>query len=329
MFDKFVKTYLTPTLIKEESEITVDNFDINNPEHMKKVNELFNNDPLQPKTTEDSVIDKIELALHKIGKLYPFFGALQLKNLNFVYNHPDIATMAVDKSGNLYINTDFATKLSPSELMGVLIHEIMHVAMLDLFRIGNRDPMLMNIASDLVNNWFIYNDGKGLRNEFTLPIGCLMPDVKDGILKSTIINNKVVNLPQNKWIDLNTCMTEEVYELLKNLDPAFVNSLNNRRFDVHVTVKKVTRVPGSSKPQQSNTSGDKKQENLQGSFIRDKITGETGVVVGQDFANNTVDIVPLTKEQLEEIKTEIFFKKKGKPSVKNENDWTLEVGEKV
>ncbi len=73
---------------------------------------------------------------------------------------PQINTMAVDAKGNIYINVDFATeRISYQQVIGVLCHEVMHVALHHMARSGNRDHTLHNIATDLVINHQLNLDG--------------------------------------------------------------------------------------------------------------------------------------------------------------------------
>jgi len=53
---------------------------------------------------------------------------------------------------NLFINPEWFTSLSNKERIGLLVHEVMHVALNHMCRRGNRIPLLWNIAADHVIN---------------------------------------------------------------------------------------------------------------------------------------------------------------------------------
>lgn len=67
-------------------------------------------------------------------------------------------TMATD-SVYLYYNSEFVLKLTEPELIGVICHEVLHVALGHTFRKGMRDHMLWNIACDYAVNAIIHESG--------------------------------------------------------------------------------------------------------------------------------------------------------------------------
>lgn len=66
---------------------------------------------------------------------------------------PSIQTMAVDASGNIFINENFALSLPFQQALAVVCHEILHVVMMHMLRLGGRNPRLWNFATDYVINW--------------------------------------------------------------------------------------------------------------------------------------------------------------------------------
>jgi len=94
----------------------------------------------------------------------PFWGCLSL-NLK-LQERPDIDTAATDGE-SLFYNAEFINSLRERELVGLIAHEVEHVARLHCFRRGTRDARLWNIACDLAIN-------EGLRAAgFHLPEGAL------------------------------------------------------------------------------------------------------------------------------------------------------------
>lgn len=79
-------------------------------------------------------------------------------------------TMATD-GRNLYYHAEFLKKLDPAnafqQLMGVLAHEGLHYGLGHMFRIGERDPVLWNIACDISINYHVKAAG------MQLPADCI------------------------------------------------------------------------------------------------------------------------------------------------------------
>lgn len=59
----------------------------------------------------------------------------------------------------LYINANNFLKLSDDQQVFLLAHETLHVAYLHMYRLGNRDPELFNIAADFVINLELQDQG--------------------------------------------------------------------------------------------------------------------------------------------------------------------------
>jgi predicted metal-dependent peptidase len=76
-------------------------------------------------------------------------------------------TIAVSPSGHVYYDTKFIDSLTLEETEGVLCHEVMHVVLMHLDRVGTRNPTKFNIAIDHAVNLII-------SKEFKLPKGALM-----------------------------------------------------------------------------------------------------------------------------------------------------------
>jgi len=92
---------------------------------------------------------------------YPFFGQLALK-CDFKEGGE---TMATDGK-YFYYNREFIENLPPKQVMGVLVHEILHNAFLHAYRIKDRDPKRFNIAADYAINGIIIRE---YRNKLELP----------------------------------------------------------------------------------------------------------------------------------------------------------------
>lgn len=100
---------------------------------------------------------EFELALIKAkyaimqDKRVTFFSNL-MNQLNTVES-TDIPTAATNGLTILY-NPDFFLGLNKEERKFLILHEVMHVALLHLDRINNRDPFRWNVAGDyVINDW--------------------------------------------------------------------------------------------------------------------------------------------------------------------------------
>mgnify|MGYP006110719909 CR=1 FL=1 len=129
--------------------------------------------------------DTITKSILQIRRECSFFGALML--FAKITSSKEITTAATDGK-TIFINKDFLNSLNSSEQNALLLHEVLHMALLHCIRIGTRDPKIWNIAADIVVNGLIQ-----LNTPFQLP--------KDAILDEDFVNESV----------------EEIYEaLLKN-----------------------------------------------------------------------------------------------------------------
>lgn len=107
----------------------------------------------------------------------PFFGMLITKM--GAVERADIDTMATDGT-NLYFSPAFVERISEPEVLGVLCHEVLHVAYCHHLRRGKRDPRLWNIACDYAINLIVVGAG------MSLPKGALLSDDFKGMSAETI-----------------------------------------------------------------------------------------------------------------------------------------------
>jgi predicted metal-dependent peptidase len=79
----------------------------------------------------------------------PFFGTLAMF-ARFVPSQT-IPTAATD-GRDIFFNPEFLKSLPTNQQDGVILHEVLHAALLHSLRLGVRDPQLWNIAADIVVN---------------------------------------------------------------------------------------------------------------------------------------------------------------------------------
>ena len=139
-----------------------------------------------------SVFDKAKV---RIVMKEPFFATLLL-GLDIVETEvlPGGAPLwlAATDGSRLYFNPANANKLPLDECVGLIKHELMHVALLHNFRVGSRDRKKWNQATDYVINDTIINEGGALpkgglhdphnwnRHKSSEEVYALMPDQPKG-----------------------------------------------------------------------------------------------------------------------------------------------------
>lgn len=95
---------------------------------------------------------QISAAILQLRLRSPFFATLALfARIIPSHEHRTAATDGRD----IYINLDFWRVLTSKERLGLLAHEVLHAALLHVPRRGQRDPLLWNVAADIVVNGMI------------------------------------------------------------------------------------------------------------------------------------------------------------------------------
>lgn len=126
-----------------------------------------------------TALEKVIRARVQLMERAPFFGALSLRLKLVEESAADCPTMAVD-GVSLFFSAAFVDSVSEPELLGVMVHEILHCAYRHMTRRGNRDPEQWNYAADYAINPAVIAAG------FVLPKGCLLDARFDGLSAETI-----------------------------------------------------------------------------------------------------------------------------------------------
>ena len=138
-----------------------------------------------PPPTVDSA-KLISASLLRLRMKSPFFGTLAMF-VQFIASS-DISTAATD-GRDVFFNPEFLNSLPRAQQDGLLLHEILHAALLHPLRLREREPELWNIAADIIVNGMVLSE-----SEFELPPGGLRDE------------------------KLEHLSVEEVYELLQSTD---------------------------------------------------------------------------------------------------------------
>lgn len=116
----------------------------------------------------DLIQKAISDSLLRLQKKSPFFATLALFARFLPTNK--LETAATDGK-SIYYNPDFLMSLSPAQQDALILHEVLHAALLHVARRGVRDAELWNIAADISINGMIAQQGNfelpegGLRNQ--------------------------------------------------------------------------------------------------------------------------------------------------------------------
>ena len=97
-----------------------------------------------------------------------FFGALML--FSEISESNSVETAATDGK-KVFINSKFLLSLNSKEQNALLLHEILHMALLHVMRAGDRDGTVWNIAADIVVNNLIKAN-----TSFALPKGAILDE---------------------------------------------------------------------------------------------------------------------------------------------------------
>lgn len=111
---------------------------------------------------------QVTVAMMHIRADHPFFGTLGLfATIQISDKFPTAATDGRD----IWLNPGFIGKLERPTLSGLLAHELLHAALQHGIRRQERDPLLWNIAADIVVNGTILKD-----THYRLPTGAIVDE---------------------------------------------------------------------------------------------------------------------------------------------------------
>jgi predicted metal-dependent peptidase len=116
----------------------------------------------------------------------PFFGTMLMTTP--LIETREVPTAATDMK-SIYYNPDFFDTLTVDEVLFVLAHEVMHIALMHGLRRGGRNRYLWNVAGDYAINWTLSVNG------MTMPACGLFDKRFAGMSADAIYNDLEKNPP--------------------------------------------------------------------------------------------------------------------------------------
>lgn len=165
-----------------------------------------------------SLDDKIAKCLINLRKLRPFYSAIY-ENIEKIESEK-VDTIGVTSNKILY-NKEFINSIGFEEFMFINLHEIAHIALMHVSRIGNRNIKIWNIACDFYVN-------KLLSKEFNIRPG----ETYNGLVK--FCNDGLFC----DSIDIDNDCVEDIYEkLFKQIgnkqDSMYSFSIGNNLYNIN------------------------------------------------------------------------------------------------
>jgi len=229
--------------------------------------------------------DKILKAKIKLQSRNPFFSYLSLylkirkaDDIKILESY----SMSVDIKGNIYYNPKFVNKLTDEEVIGVIAHEIGHLAFIHLTRRYNRDMDKWNIATDLAVNSML------VRNNFKLPSAGLVPNHYDEYTFKQDFFGKCITIKK-----ISEKPAEEIYDELPDLQEQDGFS-GCGGFDKHNEDDGDSEGKGKRKltPAEIQEIEEKWKERLEEALLNSKMKGEVPLGMERLFDNIRKSVIP-------------------------------------
>lgn len=153
--------------------------------HLQFVNE---NEDLQKDDNNllrKEVRNDVSRCVSKLVGVFPFFGEYLL-GCRFLYGARGVDTMATDGK-NIFINEQFASKLSDKQMMFILAHEVLHCVLQHHIRM--RDKLGAHVSKGQAEQWNYAADYE---------INPML--VQEGLLTKDEVKNVLKGLYEDKYI---------------------------------------------------------------------------------------------------------------------------------
>ena len=155
---------------------------------------------------KEKIISRLTETRKEVLNKHPFYGDMLMK---LKFTMAPCKTAATDMR-RLIFDPGFVDRISDEELEFTMIHEVIHCALQHVMRSKGKNPLLFNVAADIVvNSLILYSTG---RSDFWLD-GCKLmhttPDGREGYLFSVEEVYKQLIKKHEKLIsDVNSLLEE-------------------------------------------------------------------------------------------------------------------------
>ena len=176
--------------------------------------------------------DLVTKSVLQVRRECAFFGALML--FAKIIPSKSIETAATNGK-TIFINEEYLLSLSSSEQNALLLHEVLHMALLHCTRVGGRDRLIWNIAADIVVNGLIR-----MNTTFQLPDGAIIDDdfkdesaeeIYEALLKSKekikLSMKDIIEFDEECDDPASSMSTEEVESYWKDAIQVVENTISN------------------------------------------------------------------------------------------------------
>lgn len=273
---------------KSSSFRSADNEFIDKVEEIKKV-PVYSLHDVYGSEWNTSANEKMMLAQANLKLAYPYYWVLLQAMKKQPCDDKVTKSLAVSED-TFYYNIGFISSITDSELLFIFIHEIMHVSMRHVFRIGKREPKQWNIACDLyINEMIVHSLGLTIGSETS--VSCKLGDknynIKIKAPKSGLYFSKI-----GEPCDLSKDLPELIYNRLKkeensqkgggSSEQSDSNSeqgdsssytYNGKKLDGD-TLDTMLSETGQSTPEQKEASGDLSKQVVQNMKTRKELVEE-------------------------------------------------------
>jgi len=167
-------------------------------------------------TSLNIIQKRLNRIMFRMYQEFPFWAFLVEKCKIKVVpeNDAHVPTAAIDRNGNIYFNAKFAENCSDAMMHFVLAHEVMHMLLGHFDRQGSRNPLLWNIAGDILINSMLANHFAGKGIHVDLSEFCTADKFQVGLPDEVVTETVYDQLMQNtKQVTIS-------YEQLMNGNPS-------------------------------------------------------------------------------------------------------------